>query len=72
VPQNRLRELRLEEGYTQEQLAKRLARKGIRVNASTISRWEHSQVTIPDPHKPRLAEFFGVSVAYLLGFEDDR
>lgn len=39
------------------------------VHESTISRWEAGMVTMPDPDKARLAEFFGVSVPELMGWD---
>lgn len=38
------------------------------VHESTISRWEAGAVTMPDPVKAELAEFFGVSVPELMGW----
>lgn len=39
------------------------------VHESTISRWEAGAVTMPDPVKAELAEFFAVSVPELMGWD---
>lgn len=57
---NRLRELRLERDLKLYDIAAYL-----RVDTSTVSRWEKGG-SIPDDAKLRLAEFFGVTVAYLM------
>lgn len=44
----------------------------LRVDPSTVSRWESGETTIPDPQKLKLAELFDVSVAYLMGWEERR
>jgi transcriptional regulator with XRE-family HTH domain len=41
------------------------------VDQSTAYRWQHGLSPIPDPQKERLAEFFGVSRAYLMGWDED-
>ena len=62
----RLKELRHKRGLTQEQLADALD-----IPDTTIRRWE----SVGDPPKreriEKLADFFGVSVDYLLGRTDD-
>ncbi len=61
----RLKELRLEKGIGQEQLAKELG-----VGKATISLWENAL------REPKLyglitvAQYFGVSIDYLAGLED--
>ncbi len=62
--ENRIRELRNEAGISQKELAARLA-----VHASTLSRWEAGTQAIPDSQKQHLAEIFGVSVAFLMGWD---
>lgn len=65
MPQNRIRELRQEQRLSQKHLADAMG-----VDHSTISRWEAGLVTIPDPLKAQLAEFFAVSVPHLMGWDD--
>lgn len=64
--QNRLRELREERGLRPYELC-------IHVQASeaTISRWERGLTPIPDEAKAALAALFGVSRAYLMGWDED-
>ncbi len=63
-PPNRLRELRRAADLKLYDLSAQL-----RVDTSTISRWEKGSGPIPDPAKLALAEIFGVSVAHLMGWE---
>ncbi len=61
----RFRELRLEKGIGQEQLAKELG-----VGKATISLWENG---LREPKLYSLviiAKYFGVSIDYLAGLED--
>lgn len=64
VPPNRLRELREGRDLKPYDLAAKL-----RVDPSTIYRWERDG-GIPDPLKLELAEFFGVTGAYLMGWPE--
>ncbi len=60
---SRLRELRKAKGITQEELAKIIG-----VERSSIGKYEGKGHVIPsDDVKVKLAEYFGVSVDYLLG-----
>ncbi|MBG9368280.1 helix-turn-helix transcriptional regulator [Streptococcus sp. NLN64] len=63
---NRLKELRKEKKLTQKELANVL-----KINEKTISRWENNESTIKSNKAETLANFFGVSMGYLLGFTDD-
>lgn len=63
---NRLKELRKEKNKSQKQIAELLE-----VNEKTISRWEKGERPIKTQKAQELAEYFGVSVGYLLG-EDER
>lgn len=66
MPQNRLRELRLERGLTQAELAREVG-----VNHSRVSRWERTEGhAIPDRIKAHLAEILQVSVPFLMGWDD--
>lgn len=62
----RLKQLRKERGITQEQLAAIIG-----VERSSIGKYEGKSHIIPsDDVKYKIAEFFGVSVDYLLGYTD--
>ena len=61
---NRLREARKRKGLTQKQVAEFI---GITQNA--YSYWESGRNKIDNESLERLADFFGVSVDYLLGRE---
>lgn len=60
----RLSELRKDYGLTQKQLAARLF-----VSLQTISSYERGLTTPDDALKIRIAQFFNVSVDYLMGYE---
>ena len=62
---NRLKELRKEKKLTQEELAGEIG-----VSKITILRWENGERQIKPDKAQALADHFGVSVGYLLGFED--
>lgn len=61
---NRLKELRKEKGIGQSTLG-----IGIGVSERTISRWENDETQIKAEKAQELADYFGVSVGYLLGYE---
>lgn len=63
---NRLKELRKEKKLTQKELADYLG-----INEKTISRWENGESTIKSDKAQELADYFGVSVGYLLGYDDN-
>ena len=59
---DKLKELRRQKGVTQEQLAKIIG-----VERSAVGQYEGKRAVIPsDPVKMKIAEFFGVTVDYLL------
>lgn len=62
---NRLKELRTEKGLTQQELADKIG-----VSKLTILRWEQGQRDIKSDKAQQLADYFGVSVGYLLGYSD--
>lgn len=62
---NRLKELRKEKKYTQAQIAELMD-----VNVKTISRWEKGEFEIKPAQAKMLADYFGVSETYLLGYSD--
>lgn len=62
---NRLKELRQEKNAKQEDLAEVTG-----VSAMTISRWEKGESNIKPEKAQQLADYFGVSVGYLLGYSN--
>ena len=62
---NRLKELRKEKKDTQAELANLMG-----VNVKTISRWEKGEFEIKPAQAKMLADYFGVSVGYLLGYSN--
>ena len=63
--QNRLKELRKRKKDTQAELANLMG-----VNVKTISRWEKGEFEIKPAQAKMLADYFGVSETYLLGYSD--
>lgn len=61
----KIKMLRKKEGLTMEQLAKRVG-----VSKASVHKWEAGKVdNMKRTHIAKVAEVFGVSPAYLLGFE---
>ena len=63
---NRLKQLRKEKGLTQQELS-----EAITAPARTIQRWENGENQIKANRASQLADYFGVSVGYLLGYEPE-
>lgn len=63
---NRLKELRQEKKLTQKELAKIIG-----VHYRTLQNWESNESQIKPDKAQQLADFFGVSVGYLLGFSSE-
>ena len=63
---SRLKELRQERKLTQQELAKQIG-----VSKLTILNWEKGEHQIKAEKAQQLADIFGVSVGYLLGFNND-
>ena len=61
----RLKELRIEKGLSIERLA-----EDVGIGKSSISRWENAQAYVYAIYVVRLAQYFNVSVDYLLGLEN--
>ena len=61
----RLKELRKKKGLTLEELAKEIG-----VTKATISRWESGERGLKISQLQKLADYFNVSVGYLLGNTD--
>ena len=64
---NRIRELRKMRGITMKQLGEALG-----VAESTISHYETGRRQLDNETLLRLGEFFGVSVGYILGAEEEK
>ncbi|WP_423215872.1 helix-turn-helix domain-containing protein [Streptococcus equinus] len=62
---NRLKELRKEKKLTQEELAKILG-----ISKRTLAYWEKGESRIKTEKAEKLADFFEVNTAYLLGYSD--
>ncbi len=62
---NRLKELRKEKGDTQEVVAKAMG-----VTRRGYQKWENGESQIKPEKAQQLADYFNVSVGYLLGYED--
>lgn len=60
---NRLRELRKSKKISQKNLADE-----IKISYRTIQNWEYGKSQIKPEKAKQLADFFGVSLGYLLGF----
>lgn len=67
ISMNKLKELRKERGLSQQALAKKLG-----VHYRTLQNWENGESQIKTEKAQQLANYFGVSVAYLLGFSDEK
>lgn len=61
---NRLKELRQEKRLSQKELAKKIG-----VHYRTLQNWENGESQIKPDKAQALADHFGVSVGYLLGYE---
>lgn len=62
----RIRDLREDKDFNQEMLAKLL-----NVSQATYSRYETGQLDIPSSALIKLANYYKISVDYLLGLTDD-
>lgn len=62
---NRLKELRKEKKLTQKELAEKTD-----IPYRTLQRWENGKSQIKPKKAKQVADFFGVSVGYLLGYSD--
>lgn len=61
----RLRNLRLEKGMTQEELA-----SSFNLHKTRISQYELNKRQADDDMKKKLADFFNVSLDYIMGYTD--
>ena len=63
---NRLKKLRKDKKLTQDKLSQELD-----INSRTIQRWENGESQIKSGRAKQLADFFGVGVGHLLGYEPE-
>ena len=63
---HRLKELRKEKKLSQKEIAKEMS-----ISEKTLSRWENGESQIKQEKAKQLADIFGVSVGYLLGYNDN-
>ena len=63
---NKIKQLRKEKKLTQEELAEETD-----IPYRTLQRWENGESQIKPEKAEKLANFFGVSIAHLLGYEDN-
>lgn len=61
---NRLKELRKEKKLSQKELAQELG-----IHYRTLQNWENNETQIKPDKAQALADYFGVSVGYLLGYD---
>jgi len=64
LPANRLREV-----YEAADMRRSEVAALCKVGERTVYRWERSEIAVPDQHKLTLAEFFGVSLEHLMGWD---
>lgn len=63
---NRLKELRKAKKLTQQELAEKTD-----IPYRTLQRWENGESQIKHDKAQKLADFFGVSITHLLGYDDN-
>lgn len=63
---NKLRELRKAKGLTQQELA-----EAIGITRRGFQKWENGESQIKSNNAQQLADYFGVNVGYLLGYEPE-
>lgn len=63
---NRLKELRKAKKLTQQELAEKTD-----IPYRTLQRWENGESQIKPDKAQKLADFFGVSITHLLGYDDN-
>lgn len=65
---NRIKDTRIQRGWSQRDLAKRMGYS----NHSTIGKIESGKVDIPQSRIVQFADVLGVTVAYLMNWEEDK
>ena len=61
----KIKELRIEKGLSQEQLAKKL-----NISRSALALYETAKRQVPNELLPEIASFFNVTIDYIFGLED--
>ncbi len=69
IMDNKLKQLRLEHGYTIRSLAEALNKNGLKITPMTISRYERGEREPKLATWQKLADFFNVDVPYLQGIQ---
>ncbi len=69
IMDNKLKQLRLEHGYTIRSLAEALNKNGLKITSMTISRYERGEREPKLATWQKLADFFNVDVPYLQGIQ---
>jgi len=65
LPPNRLKELREARGWKPYNVAHMIG-----ADPSTVYRWETGQSKMPDRMKLKLADLYGVTIAYMMGWPE--
>ena len=65
---NRIKDTRIQRGWSQRDLAKRMGYS----NHSTIGKIESGKVDIPQSRIVQFADVLGVTVSYLMNWEEDK
>ncbi|WP_312399004.1 helix-turn-helix domain-containing protein [Leuconostoc lactis] len=72
IMDNRIKQLRLENGYSIRSLAEALTESGFKITSMTISRYERGEREPKISTWEKLATFFNVSTSYIQGLTDVR
>ena len=73
TPKNNLKKIRIEKGFSQKEFYEDIIKKelGLNITLRTYHNWENLNNEIKSKPALLLAEYFGVSIGYLLGHESD-
>lgn len=70
---SRIKDLRVENGLTQEELAENLNKLfGVSINKGMISKWESNKSEPRLDYTKNLAEYFNVSLDFLIGISKEK
>ncbi|EPV90442.1 hypothetical protein SAG0027_03860 [Streptococcus agalactiae FSL S3-251] len=64
------KDIRLEELIKESKFSKKEIAETLEINPRTLTRWERGESIIPSDKAQKLADFFGVSAGYLLGYSE--
>lgn len=70
MPENRIRQLRREKGLTLKELSRQLKEKGTPLSASSLIKYERGERNPKLETWIKLADYFNVSMTYLMGSSD--